>query len=80
MKHTHKNYNYKDILFIVIIETDSKYFGINGMMELSNKFPNTIEIIISHIQSNDCKFVCITRNISDLKYLSDNYSVQVREI
>ena len=80
MNESYRNLNEDDILFSIEIEPTNKFFGLNGMISISGKFPPNVNILVSKICSDSCKFICFTKNNSDLKTISENYEVKVKEI
>ena len=80
MKDTHKNLNSYDHLFLIEILPENKFFGINGMIELSSKLPNGTKIIVSQFTSNICKLICTTQIKSDLAYINENYEVTITKL
>jgi hypothetical protein len=80
MKDTYKNLREKDILFLIEIEPENKYFGLDGMINIRSKFPNSVEIIVSKFGLDLCKFVCDTEKNEDLEYIREICEVKVKKI
>ncbi|PVW16199.1 hypothetical protein [Marixanthomonas spongiae] len=75
-----ENLDENDIIFIVNIGSDSKYFGLEGMIKIRRKLPTTVEIIVSQMGSNISKIICRTQNKSDLQFISENLLVEVIKV
>lgn len=80
MNESYKNLDKNDIIFLINIELENKYFGLNGMIQIHRKFPHSVDVLVSQIGSTMCKFICITKNKSDLEYISENCEVEVHKI
>ena len=80
MKDTYRNLRENDILFLIEIEPENKYFGLNGMINIQRKFPNSVEVIVSKFGLDLCKFVCNTEKKADLEYIRETCEVDVKKI
>jgi hypothetical protein len=80
MNDIYKNLREHEILFLIEIEPKNKYFGLDGMISIQRKFPNSVEIIVSKFGLDICKFVCITEKNADLEYIRETCEVKVKKI
>lgn len=80
MKDAYRNLRENDILFLIEIKPENKYFGLNGMINIRRKFPNSVEIIASKFGLDLCKFICNTEKQADLEYISETCEVEVKKL
>jgi hypothetical protein len=65
-----------EFFFKITIEKENEYYGLEGLMSLSGKLPNTIKTIAIKVADPICKVYCITDNHSDYMGIQSRLNVK----
>ena len=69
-----------EFFFRIIVEKESEYYGLEGLMSLTRKLPATIQTIAVKVNDPFCKVYCMTNNHSDYMGIESRLNVKAEII
>lgn len=65
-----------EFYFRISVTSESEYFGLDGLIELSKKLPSTIQPLGVKVANPTCKIYCMTNNHSDFMGIESRLNVK----
>lgn len=69
-----------EFYFRILIPSESEYFGLDGLIELSGKLPSTIQTLGVKIANPISKIYCMTSNHSDFIGIESRLNVKTEKL
>jgi hypothetical protein len=66
----------EEFYFRILVDSQSEYFGLEGLYNLTTKLPSTVTPIAVKESSPLCKVYCITNNHSDYMGIESRLNVK----
>ena len=69
-----------EFYFRILIDDQSEYFGLEGLMKLTGKLPSTVNTVAVKVSKPLCKVYCFTNNHSDFMGIENQLNVKTEMI
>ena len=65
-----------EFYFRILIDNQSEYFGLDGLMKMTEKLPSTVSTVAVKESNSLCKVYCFTNNHSDFLGIESRLNVK----